>query len=117
MPTSEAPDIWRLYAPEDLRIAPLSWSPKTLLTLLDSPSTEGLTVLSIEPGRVEISVEGLCEGKVVAVVFEVEAASWEHDEKRELLEIVRRAYPQFLRDPLRTVLRSVAEAMGVSVLA
>lgn len=117
MPTTEAPDIWALYEPEDLRLRPLSWSPRTLLTLLDSPSTEGLTVLAVEEGLVEISVEGLCEGRVVALGFELRAEDWSHGEKRELIEAVRRAYPMYLRDPFRIVLGSVAQAMGVSVLA
>lgn len=113
-PATETPDLWGLYDPDDLRSRSRSWSPRTLLTLLDSPSTEGLTVVAAEPGRVELSVEGLCEGRIVAASFSLSADDWSDGEKRELLEAVRAAYPWPLRDPFRLVLGSVAKAMGVT---
>ncbi|QIN79581.1 hypothetical protein GBA65_14830 [Rubrobacter marinus] len=115
--TAEVPDLWTLYDPEDLRLRPPSWKPRTLLALLDSPSTEGLTVTAVGPGSVEISVEGLCEGEIVALAFGLSAADWSPEEKRELLEVVRLAYPWPIRDPMRMILGSVAQAMGVPIVA
>lgn len=110
---TEAPDLWALFGgEEDLRSHP--WSPRSLLALIDSPSTEGLTVVEPpRPGTVELLVEGMCEGRIASLVVGVSAEAWSDEERRELLEVVKAAYPLWVRDPAGLIRGSVAMALGV----
>ena len=116
-------DVWGLYlSGEDLQRAVRSWPLGRYLRLSLSPGTRAFSVtgLDIEEGRVDLLAEGvlpndLGEEEPVAVAYTVWAEDLEYGQKIELMNAIRVTY-SIPRPPIAKVRRSVAEAIGASIL-
>lgn len=112
---SEPIGVWDCYSPAQLQRDVLWWPFSRFLVLVGSPGTKAFSVAgwNYKEGTVTLLVAGECEGEALVVTYEVYADELTHQEKQQLMSLIRFRYSGVGGTLIR---RGVAIALRATVL-
>lgn len=105
-------DPWAYYWSDCLDASTPYWSAARFISLLDSDSLEGMTVLDVDQKDrcVQVEIEGLCYDSLGCAVYDAYAKDMTDEQRTHLMLMIRRFYPED-RDPRSKTKRESARAL------